>query len=145
MVLTETPLGDVFNFFFLGFLSKTKDAKGASCMTYGAWPVKKADPFAGPDASCYSMSVGRRLATEEVDLDFFSELLSGSEGSSHMNIVSAAPNCFTGFSWYSLSQPIDVPSHSIEVIKYMVRYPDVFNMRFYIQRKFGRYFRVTKS
>ena len=36
-------------------------------MTYGAWPVKKADPLAGPDASCYSVTPGRRLeAAQEV-------------------------------------------------------------------------------
>lgn len=27
----------------------------------------------------------------------------------------------SGFAWYSLSKPIDVPSKSIEIIKYMVR------------------------
>jgi len=105
------------------------DAKGQSCMTYGAWPVKKADPLAGPDASCYSMSVGRRLevapqsapSTKEVNLDFFADLLSGSEGSSHMNIVPAVPNCFESFSWYSISKPIDVPDKTFEIIKYMVR------------------------
>ena len=30
----------------------------------------------------------------QVNLDFFADLLSGSEGSSHMNIVPAVPNCF---------------------------------------------------
>jgi len=105
------------------------DAKGESCMTYGAWPVKKADPLEGPDASCYSMSVGRRLeetaqglpSTKEVNLDFFADLLSGSEGSTHMNIVPAVANCFESFSWYSLSKPIDIPEKTFDFIKYMVR------------------------
>ncbi|CAJ1344304.1 unnamed protein product [Effrenium voratum] len=100
-----------------------------SCVTYSEWPIKSSDPSKGEEAECYSVSKlgARRLqevtspANEAVGLDFFESLLHNSEGSSHLNVVSAVPACFASFSWYHLSQPLDVSSKSFAVIEYMVR------------------------
>jgi len=105
------------------------DAKASSCVTYSEWPIKSSDPSKGEEAECYSVSKlgARRLqevtspANEAVGLDFFESLLHNSEGSSHLNVVSAVPACFASFSWYHLSQPLDVSSKSFAVIEYMVR------------------------